>query len=1158
MVRTLLNPILGLSLLPALVAGRPLGPSQGLEADERQAQQWLQQIEKCLDRDELDEALSLAEKLYQQRKEKHGPDRWQTWDAHFQVEELRRLAKRPAAERRQLRGAVALNNKGFLTYLQGHFRESERFLRAALAIRQKALPPAHPELARNLSHLAGTLSALGQRAEAEQLDRQALAIRQKALPAEHLQIGQSLNNLGSDLHARGKDDEAEPLQRQALAILQKALPPGHPDLAKSLDNLGLTLRALDRYAEAEVVHRQALALMQKALPSGHLSLAQVLNNLAVCLRAQARYAEAELQLRQALAIREKALGPAHFKLASILNNLGCTLFDEGRYAEAEAVHRQALAILQRALPPGHLELLRIFTNLAMDLDQQGEQDKHAEAGQLMRQALAGFQKSAPPTAGPVAEIIDDLTLMASRGLKGQEIDVEKLYRQNLALQQKGLPGHNPGLASAAVALGKVLAERGKATEAEALVRQALGICQKAYAPGHPNLSSCSEMLGIVLAQQEKYAEAAQDFEAASANFEIARLRGGATGSARALFSARKSPQAGLAAMRARLGQPRRAWSAAEMGLARGLLDDVTSLRQAHLDPDQRSRLGQFQKELAVLSRKILQAHLLPELDPGKEKELQQWRARSMELAGALGSLAAEQSRKQVAPLGEVQQHLSADAALVFWVDFLWSEKTEGEHWGCVVRSTGHPAWVRLPGSADKEHWTPDDQLLDEHLAQALRRPMSGAWHKLAAALYRQRLQPLEPHLKGVRHLIAVPAGWMAGVPLEVLTDRYQVSYTPSGTMHARLHQEHRPLEPSLLALGDPVFRRTPPPEPPDHGLYLLQVLPGSNAAKAGLQPGDVLLSYHGGKLQRFEDLQLVKEGAAVAITLWRLGQVQDRTVAAGPLGIALAKEPAAEAIRKQRQADQWLVQRSGDFADLPSTRLEVEALGKLFTKKRLLLGSHASQQHLEELAASGELARYRILHFATHGEMHPSRPSLCALILAQDKLPDPAEQLRQGKKVYNGRLTAEALLEWKLDADLMVLSACETGLGPQGGGDGFLGFSQVLFRQGAHSLVLSLWKVDDVATALLMQRFYQNLLGQNKGQEHLGRAASLAEAKRWLRKLSRKEAAQHAMQLGGGVWRSRMEKLHTAPATAPLRPEADRPFAHPYYWAAFILLGDPD
>ena len=84
---------------------------------------------------------------------------------------------------------------------------------------------------------------------------------------------------------------------------------------------------------------------------------------------------------------------------------------------------------------------------------------------------------------------------------------------------------------------------------------------------------------------------------------------------------------------------------------------------------------------------------------------------------------------------------------------------------------------------------------------------------------------------------------------------------------------------------------------------------------------------------------------------------------------------------------------------------------------------------------------------------------------------------------------------WKLDAELVTLSACRSGLGRQGGGEGFIGFAQAFFLAGARSLVVSLWEVDDRATSLLMTRFYQNWLGKRPGLDRpLSKAEALREA----------------------------------------------------------------
>lgn len=145
----------------------------------------------------------------------------------------------------------------------------------------------------------------------------------------------------------------------------------------------------------------------------------------------------------------------------------------------------------------------------------------------------------------------------------------------------------------------------------------------------------------------------------------------------------------------------------------------------------------------------------------------------------------------------------------------------------------------------------------------------------------------------------------------------------------------------------------------------------------------------------------------------------------------------------------------------------------------------------------------------------------------------------------------------ELDADLVVLSACDTGLGRAAGGEGYFGFTQALFARGARSVVLSLWEVDDNATSLLMTRFYQNLLGRRPGlKAKMPKAEALAEAKVWLRGLTEEQASEELEALTRGGERP----LLTADAPPPQRgPSSNRrPYDHPNYWAAFILVGSPD
>ncbi len=149
----------------------------------------------------------------------------------------------------------------------------------------------------------------------------------------------------------------------------------------------------------------------------------------------------------------------------------------------------------------------------------------------------------------------------------------------------------------------------------------------------------------------------------------------------------------------------------------------------------------------------------------------------------------------------------------------------------------------------------------------------------------------------------------------------------------------------------------------------------------------------------------------------------------------------------------------------------------------------------------------------------------------------------------------EIRLRWELNAELVTLSACDTALGKDAGGEGLVGFAQALLLSGSQSVCLSLWKVDDVATTLLMGRFYQNMLGSRDDLNRpLTKVDALQEAKDWLRTLPKREATEMVAKLSGGIARGKGQ-----PAKALVIPELQSasgcPFAHPAYWAAFVLVG---
>jgi CHAT domain-containing protein len=242
--------------------------------------------------------------------------------------------------------------------------------------------------------------------------------------------------------------------------------------------------------------------------------------------------------------------------------------------------------------------------------------------------------------------------------------------------------------------------------------------------------------------------------------------------------------------------------------------------------------------------------------------------------------------------------------------------------------------------------------------------------------------------------------------------------------------------------------------------------------------------------------------------------------------------------------------RGASFDPLLGSRQEVQAIAGLFERSDVHLGSDVSEQSLESLRAKGDLGSFAVIHLATHGKIDDLSPMNSNLLLSQDKLPDPTAARSLDEPVYDGILTAgEVMGTWKLNAELVTLSACSSGLGRQSGGEGFVGFAQAFFLAGSRSLLVSLGEVDDRATSLLMTRFYQNWLGKRPGlAKLLSKAEALQEARVWLRGLTGTDVKRELNQIARGP-------LETRPGPPPVE---GHPFAHPHYWAGFILIGDPN
>jgi CHAT domain-containing protein len=1091
--------------------------------DARQAAELEQKVAALRRAGEYTEAQQAAQSLLALRTRLQGAGHWQTADARRLLETVEKAAALPEEARAELAEAIKLDGEVFKLYRGGRYADALPLLKRALDLRRRHLGAEHPEVVKALNDLAFFLQQAGRYADAEPLHREALAIKRKTLGPEHPSTATSLNNLGMNLLERGLPGPAETPLREALAIRRKMLGEEDADTASSYNNVALSLDAQGKYAAAEGYFRTGLAICRRVLGEQHPYTATSYNNVASVLDAQGKYARAEPLCRTALALRRELLGERHPDTANSYSNLASNLALQGEYAQAEPLYRQAVAIYSAVLGKNHPNTATALSNLAYDLRAQ---EKWTEAEPLLLTSLAikrqVLGEEHPDTARAYNNLAANLQAqgrtaqaepLARRGLAirrkvlgeahpdtaqsytnlaalldalDRHAEAEPLARRGLAIRRQVLGEEHPDTGRGYNNLANNLNAQGKYAAAEPYFRKALALWSKGFGEAHPNTALGYHNLAYTLYAEGKYGEAEATWRSATRSFEAARLRVSFAGLDRAAFAEEHSPLPGLTVCLARNGKATEAHRYWEAALARGLLDDLSARLARRLSEREQHRQQELLGKLQLLDKQV--AALLPARDRTEAhgRQLDQLQQERDAALLDLKQFEAELAQRHGPAAGQVYELARIQAPLPPDAALL--------------------SWVDVQGrpqAADPngDHWA----CLVRHCGEPV-------WVKLPGTGPRASWTEEDDELPG-RFRLAVGT-----VPGKFREDGEAIARQLYGQRLAPLARhlaasDDLPAVRHLIVLPSPALSGVP--------------VEALAEARTDRQPAYTVSYAPSGTL--FAWLQEQKQQARAH------GQPAD------PPRLLALGDPVFAPAQKGKAA----------FARLPGTRREVEAVARLFDRADRLLGSAASEQQLDQLATTGRLQQYPFLHLATHGVLNPQVALHSALILSQDHLPDPLAQVLAGQRAYDGRLTAAQILRtWKLDAELVTLSACQSGLGQYQGGEGYLGFAQALLLAGGRSLVLSQWPVEDNATALLMTRFYQNLLGKRAGLKGpLPKAEALCEAKRWLRELPAEEVQKLVAALPGG---SRGETRAPASAAGSVKP-----YAHPYYWAAFILIGDP-
>ena len=817
------------------------------------------------------------------------------------------------------------------------------------------------------------------------------------------------------------------------AVASCAIPASAQGLAaqsRKVDELG---RA-GKYAEAIALARAMLAAQEKNPASR--DYAGALNNLAQLYGDVGRDAEAEPLLKRAIAIMEKAVGIDSGEIAPELTNLAALYFRQQRYAEAEPMFKRALALREKSLPAGHPDIGQALNNLATLYERT---DRHADSEPLFKRALAIYEKAAGPEHPAVATLLNNLGQVDKA--QGRYAEAEPLIKRSLAIREKVLGREHPDVARSLNNLADLYERQGRFADAGPLYQRALAIREQAVGPDHPDTVASLNNLASFYQAQGRTIDALPLVQ-------------------RMLPGGRAQPRVALpvlfAAQRQQLMSAEQALDQALDAIQRGAQSSAASavnklaVRLA-AGSDPLAELVRKDQDLATEADALDKAIVAAvSRDRSKRDVASERRSRdriaaiSAERATLQRTLAVEfpnyAALSNPLPMTgkEIQALLSGDEAMVLFA------VTDKQSYVFALTREGFD-WKAIP---------PGAEALSQKVS-AFRRGLdvgkagdatgkSGLFDlALANDLYATLLGPVEMQVKDKRSLLVVPSAALTALPFHLLVTEKPLAAIPEKIEGYR--------EAAWLLKRQAV-----------------SVLPSVTSLKAlrsfarrdqGIKPmigfGDPLFNpmqdTGGDKRAAAVTKSAARSVASAAYTDFWQGAGVDR----GKLALALPQ--------------------------LPDTADELNAVAKDLgvAASDIHLGSDASETSVKR----APLADYGIVYFATHGLVAGDVKGLAEPSLA---LSIP----RQPSELDDGLLTASEVAQLKLNADWVVLSACNTIAGDKPGAEALSGLARSFFYAGARALLVSHWAVDSEAATKLTIATFDRL----KSDPKIGRAEALRQA----------------------------------------------------------------
>lgn len=961
--------------------------------------------------------------------------------------------------------AINLDNLALLYYKMGQYAQAEPLYTQALLMRQTCLGETHLDVANSLNNLALLYKSMGQYARAASLYQQALTIRRSILGETHPDVGLVMNNLGSLYHEMGEYVQAEEYYQRGLASMHSSLGETHPLTLQCLSNLGSLYREKGEYTQAQTLYQQVYIALQATLGDEHPGVAQSLINLGSLSYERGEYAQAEVFCRKGLASLRRSLGETHPVVATSLNNVGSLYKAMGDYFQAEALIQQALEIRRTILGEQHPDVAQSLSNLAGVYFAQGE---YTQTEPLYQQALEIRRKALGDTHPDVAESLNSLAVLYSE--MGKYAQAEALYQQALVIRRSTLGDAHPDVGATLNNLALLSFEMGKYEQAEVLYQQVLEIRRTALGDSHPDLAPILSNLAVLYVVLDKKDEALVLLKQALDIDEKMIGQIFSVGSERQrmmyLSTLQGTFDAFLSLVLHYLSQaPEAVQAALDLVLRRKAIgSEVLAVQRDAIFGGHYLDLVPELRELTTLRMQIAQKTLA---GPGSEdmesyqQRLKDWYAQKEWLESDLAHQIPEMNivqQLQTANRYTVARALPQKTMLVEFVrvnllNFTVVPAHKEARWKparyiAFVLAAEGPEHVQMIDLGevdfiDEQVATFVTSFTDEaetsrHLKVGWSGSAQTGYASIGRALRMVLFDPLLTAVGGCKRLLLVPDGYLTCFPFEVLPtddgryliDEYQISYLSAGRDLLRFVPSSPGQSAPPLVMADPDF---------DLGEGHV---PATGAIQEPRLSGDAL---------RFERLSGTRrEGEKIATLLG----VQ-------PLLGEAALETALKAVRSPRI-------------------LHIATHGFFWPDKQ-----HGPRQPGTHHRATAEPTRGKLAQFLEHHAENILLRSV--LVLAGVNTWNRGESLPA--EAEDGILTAEDVSGLDLlGTDLVVLSACETGLGRVWNGEGVYGLRRAFVLAGAKTLVMSLWKVPDRETQELMEDFYRRVLSGRPCPEALREA----------------------------------------------------------------------